>query len=61
MLWVYGHFLLFQRGDRLQTSESDVYRLQILTSKVNPNAEMVKLVAVNEVDIIIGFYWCIYV
>ena len=32
LLWVYGHyiFLLSQRGDRLQTSESDVYRCQIL-------------------------------
>ena len=34
---------LFQCGDRLQTSESDVYRRHILTSKVGPHAEGVIL------------------
>ena len=29
-------FLFFQYGDRLYTSESDVYERQILTSKVDP-------------------------
>ena len=32
---------LSQRGDRLKTSQSDVYRRQILTSKVGPRAVMV--------------------
>ena len=38
MLWssVIIIILLFQCEDRLQTSESDVYRRQILTSKVDP-------------------------
>ena len=31
-------FLLLKCGHRLQTSESDVYRRQILTSKVDPRA-----------------------
>ena len=31
-------FLLVQRGDRLKSSESDVYRRQILTTKVDPRA-----------------------
>ena len=35
-------FLLLQRGDRLQSSESDVYRRQILTTKVGPRAVRVK-------------------
>ena len=33
--------LLFQCWDRLQTSESGVYRRQILTSKVGPRIERV--------------------
>ena len=33
--------LPFQCEDRLQTSESDVYRRQLLTSKVDPRAERV--------------------
>ena len=33
-----------QRGDRLQKSESDVFRRQILTSVVGPRAERVKTV-----------------
>ena len=43
MLWVYSiiNILLFQSGDRLQTSESDVYGRQILTSKVGPRAKRV--------------------
>ena len=35
-------FSLFQRGDRLQTPESDVSRRQILTSKFDPHPERVK-------------------
>ena len=35
-------FLLLQRGDRLWSSESDVYRRQILTTKVGPRAARVK-------------------
>ena len=31
-------FLLMQRGDRLEMSESDVYRRQILTTKVDLRA-----------------------
>ena len=34
-------FKLFQRGDRLYTSESDVYRRQILTYKDGPRAARV--------------------
>ena len=36
--------VFLQRGDRLQTSESDVYRRQILTSKVGPRAVRVNAV-----------------
>ena len=42
MLWIYGHyeyFFIIQRGDWLQMSESDVYR--ILTCKVDPGAERI--------------------
>ena len=35
-------FLLLQCGDRLYTSESDVYRHQILTTEVDPRAVGVK-------------------
>ena len=35
--------LPLQRGDRLSTSESDVCRRQILTSKVDPRTERVKI------------------
>ena len=35
------NILLFQCGDRLWTSESNVYRRQILTSKVDPHTEIV--------------------
>ena len=35
-------FSLLQCGDRLYTSESDVYRRQILTIKVDPRAVRVK-------------------
>ena len=35
------NIVLFQCGDRLCTSESDVYRRQILTYKVGPRAERV--------------------
>ena len=34
-------FKFFQRGDRLHTSESDVYRRQILTYKDDPCTERV--------------------
>ena len=37
------HISLFQCRDRFETSESDVYRRQILTSKVGPCVEEVKL------------------
>ena len=43
--WVYNHYsyvLFFQRGDRLYTPESDVYRRHIVTSEVDPRAERVK-------------------
>ena len=49
MLWVCGHYkyftilLLLSERDRLQMSESGVYRRQILTTKVNPHTEMVSL------------------
>ena len=51
MLWVYSHsFFLFLRSPhwkywRLKTSESDVFRRQILTSKDGPRAERVKCCA----------------
>ena len=35
-------FYFFQCGDRLYTSESDVYRRQILSYKDGPRAERVK-------------------
>ena len=35
-------FQFFQRGDRLYTSESDVYRRQILTYKDGPRTERVE-------------------
>ena len=35
-------FLILQCGDRFYTAESDVYRRQILTSKVNPRAVRAK-------------------
>ena len=38
-------FFLFQRGDRLYTSESNVYTRQILTYKDRPRAEMVIITA----------------
>ena len=40
------YFLLFHCGDRLYTSESDVYRRQILTYKDGPCADMVKHMAI---------------
>ena len=46
LLWVYGHyklFIFFQCGDRLYTSESDVYRRRILTYKVDPRTERVNV------------------
>ena len=36
-------FLFLQRGDRAQSSESDVYRRQILTTKVGARAVRVKV------------------
>ena len=36
------HILLFQCGERLWTSESYVYKRQILTSKVDPCTEIVE-------------------
>ena len=36
-------FSLFQRGDRLYASESDVCRRQILTTKEDPCAERIKI------------------
>ena len=45
MLWGYGHnryFNSFSAEDRLYTSESDVYRRQILTYKDGPRNERVK-------------------
>ena len=36
-------FFLLQCGDRLLTSESDVYRRQILTTKVDPRAARVNI------------------
>ena len=36
--------LTLQRGDRLKSSESDVCRRQILTTKVYPRAVIVKIV-----------------
>ena len=36
------NILLFQCGDRLWTSESDVYRRQILTFNVGPRTESVQ-------------------
>ena len=44
-------FLIFQRWDHLYTSESDVYRRQILTYKEGPGAERVKLGIIQHRDI----------
>ena len=41
-LWPLEIFQLFPRGDRLYTSESDVYRRQILTYEDGPRAQRVK-------------------
>ena len=41
-LWPLWKFYSFSRGGRLQMSESEVYRRQILTSRVGPRAERVK-------------------
>ena len=41
LLYIYQ---FFQHGGRLWTSESDVCRRQILTSKVGPRAERVRLI-----------------
>ena len=35
---------IFQRGDRFHTSESDVYRRQILTCENGPRAERVEII-----------------
>ena len=47
MLWVYGYYIYVYSyshcGDRLCTSESDVYRSQILTSKVDSRTVRVKV------------------
>ena len=48
-------FLLLQRGDRLQSSESDVYRRQILTTKVDPRAVRVKGLCTRRCAFIIAF------
>ena len=37
-----AHLWSLQRGDRLQTSESDVCKRQILTSKDDPRTERLK-------------------
>ena len=46
ILWVYGHYkcacVLLQCMDGIWTSESDVYRRQIPTTKVDPRALGVK-------------------
>ena len=44
------NLLLFQCGDRLYTSESDVNRRQILTYKIGPRAERVKQSIAHEHD-----------
>ena len=47
-LWPLEIVLLLQCGDRLQTSESDICRRQILTSKVDPCAVRVKALHWNQ-------------
>ena len=37
---------ILQRGDRLESTESDVYRRQILTTKVDPRTVRVKNIAI---------------
>ena len=39
--------LLLQRGDRLESSESGVYRRQILTSKVDPRTVRINKQNIN--------------
>ena len=41
--YYYAYFLLFQGGDRVEMSVSDVYRRQILTSKLDSRAERVNM------------------
>ena len=59
-------FQFFQCGDRLYTSESDVYRRQILTSKDGPRTERVKPAVVHvggeteEVSVKKGSKWSHY-
>ena len=48
-------FYFFQRGDRLYTSESDVYRRQIMTYKDGPRAERVNPTA-GERFVLVGPY-----
>ena len=49
-------FLLLQHGDRLQTSESDVYRRQILTTKVDPRAVRVNYGLFKYISVLKGVY-----
>ena len=42
MLWIYANFNSFSAGIVFYTSESDVYRRQILTYKDGPRAERVE-------------------
>ena len=57
MLCVYGDYILFsflQCGDRLYTSECDVYGRQILTSIDSPRAESVNLNTNNSDRVLTG-------
>ena len=44
---IWGDRQPFQCADRLYTSESDVYRRQILTYKDDPRTERMKIMAVD--------------
>ena len=52
-VWPLEIFQLFQCGDRLYTSESDVYRRQILTYKDGTRAERVNLSSVALLHVLV--------
>ena len=49
----YKHFNSFSTENRLETSESDIYRHQILMSKVDPRTVRIKAPVTNPIDIMV--------
>ena len=50
------NILLFQYGDRLKSSQSDVYGRQILTTKVDPHAVFKYLVLYYYIVITVDYF-----